>query len=129
MVSALNEDEKPGYSRRGTGQAVSVKSEFLSQVAAGNLSLGHVVRLGQHSNPIFLFKQILTELREELQFKTQIVSRARAMIDKIGQGGGDGQVVYVGVHARRGDRLQVWKSEHDQLQDSMIGRYEGRFFN
>ena len=32
------------------------------------------------------------QLREELQFKTQIVSRARAMIDKIGQGGGDGQV-------------------------------------
>ena len=31
------------------------------------------------------------QLREELQFKTQIVSRARAMIDKIGQGG-DGQV-------------------------------------
>merc|ERR1712013_358859 len=56
-----------------------------------------------------------------------MVFRARDFLQKIGLG--KSQVVYVGVHARRGDRLQAWKSDHTQLQDTIIGRYEGRFFN
>ena len=37
------------------------------------------------------------------------------------------EVVFVGLHARRGDRIQKWK--HRAFGSERVGTFEGKFFN
>ena len=85
-IQALEEDTRPGWSSSGTLQALKVhntdhrtlkvaatgparycpvlqvKPSFLASLAA--ISRGRLVRLGRHTNPVFLFKQILPQVRK-----------------------------------------------------------------
>ena len=85
----------------------------------------NLVGLGPHSVPLFLIKEVLAEVRERLVFKDRILQMATNIVLNI-TGRTDKQTVLVGVHARRGDKLRVWR-ESNNMRDN-LGRYEGKFF-
>ena len=69
--------------------------------------------------------EILVEAREEFVFKDKIMKVARRIINLM-TGESDKESVIVGVHARRGDKLRVWRQSG--LAKNILGRYEGSFF-
>ena len=58
-------------------------------------------------------------------FKDRILWLATNILRNITQRT-DRETVVVGVHARRGDKLRVWR-ESNMMKDN-LGRYEGKFF-
>ena len=44
--------------------------------------------------------------------------------------GGEKELVFVGIHARRGDRLRKWQARKMFMKSKVrVGNYEGKFFN
>ena len=70
---------------------------------------------------------MLAEVREELVFKDNIMHKARRILQKI-TGGRARDAVVVGVHARRGDKLEVWRRNWGRDIRDILGRYEGSYF-
>ena len=68
---------------------------------------------------------MLGEVRDHLVFKDRILWLATNILRNITQRT-DRETVVVGVHARRGDKLRVWR-ESNMMKDN-LGRYEGKFF-
>lgn len=64
-------------------------------------------------------------MRDHLVFKDRILWLATNILRNITQRS-DRETVVVGVHARRGDKLRVWR-ESNMMKDN-LGRYEGKFF-
>ena len=60
-----------------------------------------------HKNSFRL--DILPQLREELVFQNRFSTLAFAMLEQIRARERDKELVFVGIHARRGDRIHVWK--------------------
>ena len=52
---------------------------------------------------------ILPQLREELVFKDNFAFLATKMLDQIASKEKEKELIFVGIHARRGDRIHVWK--------------------
>ena len=50
------------------------------------------------------------------------------MLQKIRHSEKNQNLIFVGIHARRGDRIQKWK-QRKMFRDTVIGTYEGKFFN
>ena len=107
----------------------------------GKYSRDHLVGLGAHSVPLFLIKgelqtvlaaklshhsEVLGEVRERLVFKDKILLLATNILRNITERSDKETVVVVGVHARRGDKLRVWRQSG--LMKDNLGRYEGKFF-
>ena len=109
-----------------TGIATGYSSKFLKNPEY--YSRNFLVGLGPHSNPLFLFKgkndkeiliiypnlvyiwpDILTQIRKELVFKANFAFLANKMLDQIISKEKGKELIFVGIHARRGDRIQVWK--------------------
>ena len=61
-------------------------------------------------------------------FKKRISYLANHMIQQIRKSEQKPNLVFVGIHARRGDRIQKWK-QRKMFRDTVIGIYEGKFFN
>ena len=67
-------------------------------------------------------------MRKEFEFKERLASLAKSMLQKIRDKEEGKDLVFVGIHARRGDRIQKWR--HRKIgTDSLVGTYEGMFFN
>ena len=75
----------------------------------------------------FPLPEVLAEVREELVFKDNIMHKARRILQKITGGRGRDAVV-VGVHARRGDKLEVWRRNWAHDIRDILGQYEGGYF-
>ena len=76
----------------------------------------------------FDISDILPQLRKELIFKKRISYLANNMLQKIRHSEKNQNLIFVGIHARRGDRIQKWK-QRKMFRDTVIGTYEGKFFN
>ena len=74
---------------------------------------------------VFLLSEVLAEAREEFVFKDKIMKVAKRIIHVM-TSDSDKESVIVGVHARRGDKLRVWRESG--LATKILGRYEGNFF-
>lgn len=61
------------------------------------------------SHQIKLKSDILPKLREELVFQNQFSNLALTMLEHIHERERGRELVFVGIHARRGDRIHVWK--------------------
>ena len=61
------------------------------------------------SHQIKLKSDILPKLREELVFQNQFSNLALTMLGHIHERERGRELVFVGIHARRGDRIHVWK--------------------
>ena len=104
------------------------------------------------SHQIKLKSDILPKLREELVFQNQFSNLALTMLGHIHERERGRELVFVGIHARRGDRIHVWKQRLvtrslsllfsnsqnqnpiayfilQMFRDSIVGLYEGKFFN
>ena len=79
----------------------------------------HVVNLEPHSMPVFLFGKILTRIRTELRFKGKIETAANMFLHQI-KSVATKKIVFVGIHARRGDRLINWKNGKEGLCDILM---------
>merc|ERR1740137_192702 len=82
--------------------------------------------------PVFLFKDILPELRKEFVFRKRILNLASKMFKQISDGQSDKKLIYVGIHARRGDRIRKWQDRKMFKKSKtkiVVGNYEGKFFN
>ena len=88
-------------------------------------AMNNLVGLGPHSVPLFLIKEVLTEVRARLVFRDRILQMATNIVYNI-TSRSDRETVLIGVHARRGDKLRVWR-ESNKMRDN-LGRYEGKFF-
>ena len=95
------------FSTDRTGIATGYSSKFLRNPEY--YSRNFLVGLGPHSTPLFLFKDILPQLREELVFKDNFAILATKMLDQITSKEKGKDLIFVGIHARRGDRIHVWK--------------------
>ena len=91
----------------------------------GDYNRNHLIGLGAHSVPLFLIKQVLSEVRQELVFKDKLVHMASKILRQITRNISC-EAVVVGVHVRRGDKLRVWR-QSNQIRD-ILGRYEGDYF-
>ena len=87
-----------------------------------------LVDLGQHTTPLFLFKNILPQLRKELVFNERISFLSNRMLQQVKKAEKTKNLVFVGIHVRRGDKIEKWKQK-EIYRESFIGRYEGEFFN
>ena len=97
---------------RRTQVARGLKQEF--QENAAELSRNHLVNLESHSMPVFLFKHIVQDVKRELRFKPKIQRLASNYLHSISDN--NKTTVFVGIHARRGDRLLNWKhGEEDDI--------------
>ena len=61
------------------------------------------------SSVICILLDILPQLRQELVFKNKFSTLALTMFEQIRVREGAKELVFVGIHARRGDRIHVWK--------------------
>jgi len=110
-----------------------LKVDGVTGVATGlavdpaTLATDTLVGLGAHTTPVFLFQQVMDEVRSRLVFKPKILDMAKDILDKIREEQGGQKVVVVGVHARRGDKLAVWR--RSGAARGVLGRYEPRFFH
>ena len=84
----------------------------------------HLIDLGTHTVPIYLYKEILPQLRQQFQFKSKFIFHAHKLLKYLRDP--QNTTVFVGVHARRGDHLHAWR---EKFPNSSIGRYEGKYFN
>ena len=94
-----------------TKVGLRLKSEFEENV--NFYRRNHLINLEPHSMPVFLYKNILLNLKKELRFKPKISNLAGKFLSSLDQG--ERQVVFVGLHARRGDRILNWK--HGKVSD------------
>ena len=134
MILALKEDKR-------TGIATGLSEKF--QQNPDYYSRNFLIGLGHHTMPVFLFKgginrfqnnlisilyllEILPQLRKEFVFKKRISYLANRMIQQIRKSEQKPNLVFVGIHARRGDRIQKWK-QRKMFRDTVIGIYEGKF--
>ena len=76
---------------------------------------------------LFPPSEVLAEVRDELVFKDNILHKARRILQKI-TGGRARDAVVVGVHARRGDKLEVWRRNWGRDIRDILGHYEGSYF-
>ena len=97
-----------------TQVARGLKQEF--EENAAELSRNHLVNLESHSMPVFLFKHIVQDVKRELRFKPKIQRLASNYLHSISDN--NKTTVFVGIHARRGDRLLNWK--HGEEDDIFI---------
>ena len=86
--------------------AKNIKPEFFENMHL--LTSNHLINLESHSMPVFLFKKIVPAMREELLFKKRISLLAINFLKKIVKVEGMKTLIFVGLHARRGDRLLNW---------------------
>ena len=72
----------------------------------------------------------MPDLRREFVFRKRIRTLASKMMKQIRAGQRDKNLIFVGIHARRGDRIRKWQ-ERKMFKKSKIrvGNYEGKFFN
>ena len=90
---------------RQTKVGLRLSAEFEDNVKL--YSRSHLINLQPHSMPLFLYKDILHSLKQELQFKPRIKNLATAFLSSLNEK--DKEMVFVGLHARRGDRILNWK--------------------
>ena len=117
QVNAL-EIDKP------TKVGLKIKDQFVENFS--NYERNHVIMLGSHTMPIFLYKDILDTLIKEFQFRPGILNLARKFMNSLKSE--TKETVFVGIHARRGDRIYKWRTKR-KWRRSFIGSYEGKFFN
>jgi hypothetical protein len=84
----------------------------------------HLIDLGTHTVPIYLYKDILPQLRQQFKIKSNLLFHAHKLLKYLRDP--QNLTVFVGVHARRGDHLHAWRGK---FPSSVIGRYEGKYFN
>ena len=99
---------------RRTQVARGLKQEF--EENAAELSRNHLINLESHSMPVFLYKHIVQDVKRELRFKPKIQRLASNYLHSISDK--NKTTVFVGIHARRGDRLLNWK--HGEEDDIII---------
>lgn len=69
----------------------------------------------------------MNEARQQLVFKDRILQIAKNIIERItNTSSSSTEYIVIGVHARRGDKLRVWR-ETSYTKD-ILGKYEGNFF-
>ena len=116
-VSALKSDKRTGVSL-GLAPKFEKNSEKYSR--------NHLVGLGPHTMPVFLYKEVLPQLKKEFIFKDRILHLANNFMKAIKDKLKIKNIIYVGIHARRGDRIQKWRH---RAFGSTVGLFEGKFFN
>jgi hypothetical protein len=109
---------------RRTGVSLGLSPKFEKNIE--KYSRNHIVGLGPHTMPVFLYKDILPELKKEFIFKDKILNLASNFMKAIVEKEHGKNLVFVGIHARRGDRIQKWKHK---AFGSTVGSFEGKFFN
>ena len=84
----------------------------------------HLIDLGTHTVPLYLYKDILPELQQQFKIKSKYLFHAHKIFKYLQDP--QKKTIFVGVHARRGDHLHAWR---EKFPNSIIGRYEGKYFN
>ena len=79
------------------------------------MKTNHLINLESHSMPVFLFKQIIPAIKNELPFKKRISLLTNKFFQKIVQAEEKSSLIFVGLHARRGDRLLNWINGKETL--------------
>ena len=75
-----------------------------------------------------MFSGLLPQLRKEFVFKKRISYLVKKMLPQIRRSEKGKNLIFVGIHARHGDRIQVW-NQRKMFRDTIVGTYEGKFFN
>ena len=68
----------------------------------------------------------MAEVKQQLVFKDRLVEMATDILKLIKSANKGLETIFVGVHARRGDKLRVWRQSNKIL--NILGKYEGNFF-
>jgi len=89
-------------------------------------SKNHLLGLGPHSVPLFLIKEVMTEVKQQLVFKDRLIEMATDILKHMKSANENHETIVVGVHARRGDKLRVWRQSDKVL--NILGKYEANFF-
>ena len=76
-------------------------------------------QIGSNSTEIF------PELKREFKFRDYFILKANEIFSFLTNMTND-NMIFVGVHARRGDHLLSWR---EKFPDSEIGKFEGKYFN
>ena len=71
---------------------------------------------------------LLPQLRKEFVFKKRISYLVKKMLPQIRRSEKGKNLIFVGIHARHGDRIQAW-NQRKMFRDTIVGTYEGKFFN
>lgn len=103
-VKPLKEDKRTGVAT-GLNERFSTNPDFYLR--------NFMVDLGSHTMPVFLFKDILPELKKEFVFRPRISRLARDMLNQIIDDQAVKNLIFVGIHARRGDRIRKWQKKDD----------------
>ena len=93
--------------------AKHIKSKFFEDQDL--VKTNHLINLESHSMPVFLFKQVIPIIKKELLFKKRISQLANKFFQKIIRAEGLKKLTFVGLHARRGDRLLNWINGKETL--------------
>ena len=72
-----------------------------------------------------MLTEILYELKKEFKFRDYFILKADEIFSSLWNLTKD-NMIFVGVHARRGDHLLSWR---EKFPDSEIGKFEGKYFN
>ena len=68
----------------------------------------------------------MSEVKQQLVFKDRLVEMAEEILTSISSKYVNKEIIFIGVHARRGDKLRVWRQSGKMLES--LGKYEGKFF-
>ena len=93
--------------------AKNIKSKFFEDEDL--VKTNHLINLESHSMPVFLFKQVIPIMKKELLFKKRISQLANKFFQKITRAERLRKLIFVGLHARRGDRLLNWINGKETL--------------
>lgn len=93
--------------------AKNIKPQFFED--QDRVKTNHLINLESHSMPVFLFKQIIPAIKSELSFKKRISQLANKFFQKIVRAEEIINLIFVGLHARRGDRLLNWINGKETL--------------
>ena len=72
-----------------------------------------------------LYIEIMADIRAEFKFQDYFIWKAEGVFQyqrKLSSK----ELIFVGVHARRGDHLSSWMQK---FPDSQVGKFEGKYFN
>ena len=68
----------------------------------------------------------MTEVKQQLVFKDRLIEMATDILKHMKSANENHETIVVGVHARRGDKLRVWRQSDKVL--NILGKYEANFF-
>merc|ERR1711892_1222873 len=130
LAEVFQRDKLEISANRGeTPPQLSIQWEVVAKQTPQGAFFPHhkFLNIGIWPNYLFLYKEILQDLRQQLVFKTDIQRVVDMMMVNITMENMDKEVVFVGVHCRRTDYAhQLWKSSRANMVDK---RYFDRSFD